>query len=119
MKAIRNLALSLSVPAILAVMFCGPANAVRAQQSTSKPSAQSVTGGPSLSQAQIDDIIRRFAAKETEIRNALNQYAFKRDALVQTIGMGGQVTGEYHRVSDFTFDDSGNKFEKINYFPMP
>jgi TonB family protein len=32
--------------------------------------------------------------------------------------MGGQVTGEYHRVSDFTFDDKGNRFEKINYFPM-
>jgi len=119
MKAIRNLALSLSVPAVLAVMFCGLANIARAQRSTSNPSAQSVTSGPSLSQAQIDDIIRKFAAKETEFRNALNQYAFKRDALVQTIGMGGQVTGEYHRVSDFTFDDSGNKFEKINYFPMP
>jgi TonB family protein len=33
--------------------------------------------------------------------------------------MGGQVTGEYHRVSFFTFDDQGNRFEKINFFPMP
>jgi len=33
--------------------------------------------------------------------------------------MGGQVTGEYHRVSDFTFDDAGNRYEKINFFPMP
>ena len=33
--------------------------------------------------------------------------------------MGGQVVGEYHRVSDFTFDDQGNRFEKINFFPMP
>jgi len=33
--------------------------------------------------------------------------------------MGGQVTGEYHRVSTFTFDDQGNRYEKINYFPMP
>ena len=33
--------------------------------------------------------------------------------------MGGQITGEYHRVSVFTFDDQGNRYEKINYFPMP
>jgi len=33
--------------------------------------------------------------------------------------MGGQITGEYHRVSTFTFDDQGNRYEKISYFPMP
>ena len=33
--------------------------------------------------------------------------------------MGGQVVGEYHRVSAFTFDDQGNRYEKINFFPMP
>ncbi len=33
--------------------------------------------------------------------------------------MGGQVIGEYHRVSSFTFDDQGNRFEKISFFPMP
>jgi TonB family protein len=38
---------------------------------------------------------------------------------MQELGMGGQVVGEYHRVSDFTFDDLGNRFEKIQFFPMP
>jgi TonB family protein len=32
--------------------------------------------------------------------------------------MGGQVVGEYHRVSTFTFDDQGNRYEKISFFPM-
>lgn len=72
-----------------------------------------------LTPAQIDDIVRKLTAKETEFRRALNSYAFKRDALVQEIGMGGQVISEYHRVSDFTFDDSGNRYEKIVFFPMP
>src|SRR5438128_11318957 len=84
-----------------------------------KVSAPSTAGSANLTQAQIDEIIRRFAAKETEFRRALNSYAFKRDALVQVLGMGSQVTGEYHRVSDFTFDDQGNRYEKINFFPMP
>jgi hypothetical protein len=69
--------------------------------------------------ADVDKIIRAFTAKETEFRQALNMYAFKRDAVIQTIGMGGQITGEYHRVSTFTFDDKGERYEKISFFPMP
>ncbi|HEY5403789.1 MAG TPA: hypothetical protein VIK24_13035, partial [Pyrinomonadaceae bacterium] len=65
-----------------------------------------------------DKIIASFTAKEAEFRRALNSYSFKRDALIQSIGMGGQVIGEYHRVSLFTFDDSGNRYEKISFFPM-
>lgn len=72
-----------------------------------------------LSPAEVDRILRAFTAKETEFRQALNQYSFKRDAILQSIGMGGQVTGEYHRVSYFTFDDQGNRYEKISFFPMP
>ncbi len=62
------------------------------------PAATNITAS-TLSQSQVDTIIRAFTNKETRFRQALNTYAFKRDALVQTIGMGGQVTGEYHRVS--------------------
>ena len=72
-----------------------------------------------MSQPEIDRIIRAFTAKETEFRKALNLYSFKRDAMIQTLGMGGQVMGEYHRVSNFTFDDQGNRYEKISFFPMP
>lgn len=90
-----------------------------AQQSSAAPKTDGTAISPSLTQAQIDNIIAKFTAKESEFRRALNSYAFKRDALVQMIGMGGQVSGEYRRVSDFTFDDQGNRFEKINFFPMP
>jgi TonB family protein len=84
--------------------------------SASKLAAQ--TDGGALSQGEIDRIISRFTTKESEFRRALNSYSFKRDALIQSIGMGGQVIGEYHRVSQFTFDDQGNRYEKISFFPM-
>src|SRR5436190_5565505 len=100
----------------LALMLTGAA--VRAQQTASSAKDDSTIATPSLSPAQIDDIIRKFTAKETQFRRALNSYAFRRDALVQELGMGGQVTGEYHRVSEFTFDDQGNRYEKINFFPL-
>lgn len=80
-------------------------------------SAQTAANGP-VDPVEADRIIRAFTAKETEFRQALNNYSFKRDALIQSIGMGGQVIGEYHRVSTFTFDDKGNRYEKISFFPM-
>jgi len=81
-------------------------------------SAQDASGS-NLNQAEINRIIVAFTSKEAQFRQALNQYSFKRDAIIQSLGMGGQVIGEYHRVSHFTFDDQGNRFEKISFFPMP
>jgi len=101
------------------LLICAAAPLAWGQQTTADAKGPSMTGSASLSQAQIDEIIRKFAAKETQFRQALNSYAFKRDARMQEIGMGGQVVGEYHRVSSFTFDDRGNRFEKIGFFPMP
>ncbi|HEY8203977.1 MAG TPA: hypothetical protein VIF81_04545, partial [Pyrinomonadaceae bacterium] len=100
------------------LMICA-GQLVLAQESASAAKTDSTITSPALTPAQIEDIIHKMSAKETEFRRVLNSYAFKRDALVQEIGMGGQVIGEYHRVSDFTFDDQGNRFEKINFFPMP
>src|SRR6266550_4356007 len=80
---------------------------------------QALSNSADLPQVDVDRIISTFTAKETQFRKALNEYSFKRDAILQTLGMGGQITGEYHRVSTFTFDDQGNRFEKISYFPMP
>jgi TonB family protein len=71
-----------------------------------------------MSPAEVDRIVRAFTVKEEEFRRALTSYSFTRDALMQKIGMGGQVTGEYHRISTFTFDDQGNRYEKISFFPM-
>src|SRR5215470_1670172 len=76
------------------------------------PVAQPVSG------PDTERIISAFTAKEGQFRRALNSYSFTRDALIQSIGMGGQVIGEYHRVSTFTFDDQGNRYEKISFFPM-
>jgi hypothetical protein len=102
--------LSLLITAVALVLFLSPANA-----SAQTPAAAS----SSLPAAEIERIIKTFTAREGQFRRALNAYSFKRDAVLQSLGMGGQITGEYHRVSLFTFDDQGNRYEKINYFPMP
>ena len=96
---------------LVAVTFLMPSLTVFGQNATASSDA--------LSQAEIDRIVRAFTTKEVEFRKALNLYSFKRDAMIQTLGMGGQVTGEYHRISSFTFDDQGTRYEKISFFPMP
>jgi len=87
---------------------------------SSRPASAQTAVAPTgtMTQADSDRIVQTFTAKETQFRRALLEYAFKRDALIQELGMGGQVIGEYHRVSHFTFDDSGNRYEKIDYMPI-
>jgi len=80
---------------------------------------QQSPGSTADGSVDIQKIIRAFTAKETEFRKALSEYAFKRDATIQTIGAAGEVTGEYHRVSQFVFTDQSERFEKITYFPPP
>ncbi|MCM3900113.1 MAG: hypothetical protein ND866_00245 [Pyrinomonadaceae bacterium] len=89
---------------------------VHAQQPQSNDQRTTSTADGS---SDIAKIIRAFTAKETEFRQALSEYAFNRDAVIRTIGMGGQVTGEYRRVSQFVFTDQNERFEKITFFPQP
>jgi hypothetical protein len=113
MRRFSYLTLALAILSLLSL-------SAQAQQ-TAKPAAAASSAPTIDANKPVDTerIIRALAAKETEFRRALNNYAFKREAIMQSIGMGGQITGEYHRVSNFTFDDSGMRFEKISFFPMP
>ena len=94
------------------LFFCSSASfdRVHAQQRPASPNDGSL---------EIAKIIQAFTSKETEFRKALSEYAFKRDATIQTVGAGGYITGEYHRVSQFVFTDQNERFEKITYFPQP
>lgn len=57
------------------------------------PAQNSNLATPALSASEVDRIIKAFTANESQFRNALNQYAFKRDALLQSLGMGGRSSG--------------------------
>lgn len=72
-----------------------------------------------LSQAEVDKIIKKFTDNEASFRSALTNYVFNRSATVQTIGMGGQVTGQYRRDSFMNLTEDGRRFERINFFPVP
>src|SRR5205085_10057782 len=72
--------------AVVAALAC----AVCAQAQTE---ASHVRNAP-LPPNEVQRIIQSFTAKETQFRQALNEYGIKRDAVVHTIGCGNQITVE-------------------------
>jgi hypothetical protein len=64
-----------------------------------------------------EQIIRQFAAKESEFQQALNHYTFRRVARVQTLDDDNKVSGEYYEVDDVIFDPDGRRTEKTVYAP--
>jgi hypothetical protein len=73
------------------------------------------TGAPS---EPPEKIIQEFAAKESQFRQALDNYTYQRDVRVQTIDDDGKVDGEYRQVVQISFDDSGRKVEKVTFAPQ-
>ena len=64
-----------------------------------------------------EDIITRFAAKETEFAKARDQYTYRQDVRVQTVD-GSTVDGEYHEVFDVMFNDKGQRIENVVFAPQ-
>lgn len=79
------------------------------------PATVFAQGSPN--QPSIDEVIRRFAAAESENKIARNNYTFTQDVDLMTLGEAGSITGRYKRVSDIVYDDLGNRIERITHFP--
>jgi hypothetical protein len=63
------------------------------------------------------EVIRRFAAREGEFREAREDYTFRQSVKVQTVD-GSTVTGEYEQVVDVTFDDKNRRRENVLFSPQ-
>src|ERR1700722_18271982 len=73
---------------------------------------------PQLSQAQIDDIIQKFAAKESAFSRARENYTYKQTARIQTLTESGDTTGKWETVSDIVFSPEGKRTEHVVYAPV-
>ena len=65
-----------------------------------------------------EQIIKQFAAKESEFQQALNHYTYQRTAKVETIDDDNKVDGQYYEVDDVVFDPSGARTEKVVFAPQ-
>jgi len=66
----------------------------------------------------VDEIIKRFAAKEKEFKEARDQYTYRQDVKVMTLD-GNTPDGMYQQVFDVTFDDKGHKIKNVVFAPQP
>ena len=64
-----------------------------------------------------DQIIKKFAAKESEFRKALDQYSYTRNVRVETLNEDGKPDGRYEEVADISYSADGHKLEHVTYAP--
>lgn len=62
-------------------------------------------------------IIQRFAEKDTQFKRALENYTYRRTVKLDSIGDNGGIDGEYLQVDDIVMSPSGRKQEKVVYAP--
>ena len=65
------------------------------------------TGQAGISDAQVQEIITRFAAKETEFAHARENYTYRQTARVQEVDAGGAPEGKWEMVVDVIFSTEG------------
>ena len=61
-----------------------------------------------------EEIIQRFAAKETQFQQARDQYTYRQDVMVKT----PEDDGEYHEIFDVLFNDQGKRLENVVFAPQ-
>jgi len=65
----------------------------------------------------VEEIIKRFAARETEFRIERDNYTYTQAFAIQTIDDDDRPDGEYRMVSDIIFTPDGKRFEKVKFAP--
>jgi hypothetical protein len=103
-SALRNLL------SFLTLLACGLATLPLAAQEGPLDTAPPANVTP-------EEIIKHFAANETEFAQAREQYTFRQDVKVQTLD-GDTPDGEYHEVFDVIFDEKGKRTENVVFAPQ-
>jgi len=62
----------------------------------------------------VEEVIQKFAAKETQVREARSHYTYKQDVLVQTL-QEKSVDGQFHEVTTVSYDGKGKRLENVTF----
>lgn len=71
-----------------------------------------------LTPEQADEIVAKFAAKESEFARARENYTYRQSVRVQELDDRGTPRGKYELVSDIVFSAEGKRTEKVVRAPM-
>ena len=59
-------------------------------------------------------IIQRFTAGETKVRDTRAHYTYTQDLMVQTLN-GDVADGQFHQVTTISYDDKGKRLENVSF----
>jgi hypothetical protein len=65
-----------------------------------------------------DEVIKRFAAKESEFRKARESYTYRQSVKMEELDGSGRVQGKWEIVSDIVFGPNKQRTEKVVYAPV-
>jgi hypothetical protein len=68
---------------------------------------------------EIDEIIRKFAAKETEFARARENYTYRQTARILELDLNGRTVGRWEMVWDVIFTGDGKRTERVVKSPVP
>jgi hypothetical protein len=71
-----------------------------------------------LTQAQIDDVIQKFAANEAGFAKARENYTYRQTARVLDLDDGGNTVGRWEEVADIIFTSEGKRSEHVVRAPV-
>lgn len=73
---------------------------------------------PDPSEAEIQQIVQKFAAKEAEFARARENYIYHQRYRFDELGANGRSTGKLEMEADVVFNDQGKRTERVTYAPM-
>jgi len=62
----------------------------------------------------VQEVIQKFGAAEAVAKEARLHYTYKQDVLMQTV-VGTSVTGEFHEVTNISYDAKGKRQEEVTF----
>lgn len=63
----------------------------------------------------VPELIQKFSAEETKVREARTHYSYTQDVLVQTLNDRSAVDGQFHEITAVSFDDKGRRLENVTF----
>lgn len=70
---------------------------------------------PELTESQVQEIIHKFAQRESEFAKAREMYTYRQQSRIQEVGNRG---GKWEEVVEITFNPQGRKEERVTHAPV-
>lgn len=113
----KKILLALLVAVSLAASLWSASAHQTSPNRNNQPASTSAASNPTASnlakQISPEEVIRRFTAKETELREVWKDYSYQQETKLQVLGPANVVSGEFYQVSEFVFNDAGKRQERI------